>query len=475
MLLHGGAKPVPVAEPLESDKSKAPKAPLGDDLDGPDIASRMAAKVFYAFHDPANPGASEPIRAQLVAAVDPALAQNATSAVRLIPAYVEVEGVTEGSKAIENARTRIDDDKTLTTEQRAVLDETLDDLDGLYSLGSANLPKTTRERLEQRLGWSGRLALSFDLPSKDPMREEMLSGGGMLLAFLVCVGLGALAAVVAGFVLFTVAAVLIGKGKLRWRMDKPALGGSLGVEVLTVFLGAFLGLKLVMSLVHAAVEAGWLGTWLKAQGEQGMVVMTLVAQWIILPLVMLYPAWRGYPRSRVKRALGWHRGRGFLVEMLAGVAGYLACIPVYILAVLIAFGLMMLEHALRTNLSGGQEPGGPVNPIGDLLSQSALMAVLLIALATVWAPIVEESVFRGAMFRQLNARMGMVWAALISGTVFAMMHGYSASMFPPLIALGAGFALIRAWRGSLVACVTAHALHNGTVTIVMLVMFSLLK
>lgn len=56
-----------------------------------------------------------------------------------------------------------------------------------------------------------------------------------------------------------------------------------------------------------------------------------------------------------------------------------------------------------------------------------------------------------------------------------MMHGYSPSLFPPLIVLGSGFAIIRWWRGSLVASVTAHALHNGTLMVVMMLLFSLLK
>lgn len=466
-----GAKPVPTVEPVDPDAVKKPvrATPLGDDLDAPDIAGRLAVKMGIALS-----GGNEANKRQLTQLVNPEEQGDIEHSVRVVPAYTELVGKEEGLEMIERVRSLLANDERFDDAAHAAMETDLEDLTALYTDGSASLSPERRTRIEERLGWQGRLALSFDRPDTDPARAALLANGGWLLAFLILVGLGLICVVVGGFGMFVWAAVLFFTKKLPQRLDRPALGGSLGVEVLVVFLTGFLGLKIVLSVFAAGAAEGWFGEGLKNDGEGTFTAIALLAQWVVLPMVVLYPHLRGYNCERTRRAMGWHRGTGFGREILAGIAGYLACIPLYIGAVMVSLVLLMIEQAIKKELMG-HEPSGPVNPIGGMLSQSWWLAILVIALATVWAPIVEETVFRGGLFRQLSARMSYFWSAVISGTVFAMMHGYSPSLFPPLIALGAGFALMRVWRGSIVSCITAHALHNGTLTVMMLIMFSLLK
>jgi len=40
-----------------------------------------------------------------------------------------------------------------------------------------------------------------------------------------------------------------------------------------------------------------------------------------------------------------------------------------------------------------------------------------------------------------------------------------------LMLLGFGFGLLREWRGSLIAPITAHAMHNGALVLVMSALF----
>jgi membrane protease YdiL (CAAX protease family) len=42
---------------------------------------------------------------------------------------------------------------------------------------------------------------------------------------------------------------------------------------------------------------------------------------------------------------------------------------------------------------------------------------------------------------------------------------------PALMALGFIFAMLREWRGSLIAPITAHALNNGMVVTALLILF----
>ena len=69
--------------------------------------------------------------------------------------------------------------------------------------------------------------------------------------------------------------------------------------------------------------------------------------------------------------------------------------------------------------------------------------------------------FRGALYHNLRSRWGIVGSGFISGLIFATIHPQGLLAIPALTAMGFGFALIREWRGTLIASMTAHSLHNG--------------
>lgn len=89
--------------------------------------------------------------------------------------------------------------------------------------------------------------------------------------------------------------------------------------------------------------------------------------------------------------------------------------------------------------------------------------VLGLLSAVVWAPIVEETLFRGALYRFLRTRIGVVAAVLLSAAVFGAIHPYGGTGLVHVAVLGVLFACLREWRGSLIAPVVAHALHNGSI------------
>ena len=55
----------------------------------------------------------------------------------------------------------------------------------------------------------------------------------------------------------------------------------------------------------------------------------------------------------------------------------------------------------------------------------------------------------------------MAPTVLISAFIFAVIHPQGLTAVPAIMALGATFALIREWRGSIIASATAHALNNS--------------
>lgn len=121
----------------------------------------------------------------------------------------------------------------------------------------------------------------------------------------------------------------------------------------------------------------------------------------------------------------------------------------------------------------GAPQAPPTNPMIELIEHAdPLLLALFFVMATVWAPLCEELIFRGAVYRHLRAYFPAVVAGLFSGVLFAFMHNYGPLLTPPLITLGFVFCMMREWRGSLVASITAHALHNGSL---LLVLFSLIR
>ena len=85
--------------------------------------------------------------------------------------------------------------------------------------------------------------------------------------------------------------------------------------------------------------------------------------------------------------------------------------------------------------------------------------LLLMAFALFEAPLVEEPLFRGVMFRGFAKAMP-AWAAMAaSGFVFALIH-VNAATFLPLWYLGVAFAWLY-WRtGTILAPMAAHFLFN---------------
>lgn len=102
-----------------------------------------------------------------------------------------------------------------------------------------------------------------------------------------------------------------------------------------------------------------------------------------------------------------------------------------------------------------QEPVLLVQQGGTALERALLYATIIVV-----APICEEFVFRGGIFRYLHRRMPLALSAGISGLVFASIHG-NLFVLAPLTILGAAFAIAYRLTGSLFTCIFMHAVFNS--------------
>lgn len=198
-------------------------------------------------------------------------------------------------------------------------------------------------------------------------------------------------------------------------------------------------------LFSLVLVGGIAGALAAATGSQ----LPLLLNWLCAG-TLAWPLLRGKSPEELRLALGWYRGAGVLREMLAGLKAYATAMP------LLALGLA--ATALVSRYSGEK----PSHPVLDWVQDPSPGALAVAAfLAVVWAPICEESVFRGAFYSYLRGYLGRVGAGLGVGLAFAAIHPQGIAGIPFLATLALALALTREWRGSIIASVTLHAVHNG--------------
>ncbi len=114
-------------------------------------------------------------------------------------------------------------------------------------------------------------------------------------------------------------------------------------------------------------------------------------------------------------------------------------------------GIAKVGNLLRTASSGGVYV---IKLTGIDPSHGVALALLVVV-----TPLVEEVVFRGALFRGWRVRWSPVVALLVSSAVFGALHPQGVGAF----LLGATYALLYTRTRSLWASVLAHGLNNAMV------------
>ncbi len=330
-------------------------------------------------------------------------------------------------------------------------------LRAIYSEGPAALDDDQKKLLRERHGWFADLALTFGAQPADPARAGALSPCyRALFGVLTLVGVLVIAGL-AGFVLLIVAIVLGAGGKLQPRFQRDI---GLTERENRALLETPVVLLLGLVLIHAAVDyaGGHSSPAMQALAGFGLPLQFGLA------ICVLWPLLRGFSFTRLLQAYGWHFGRGLFRELGAGFLGYLAGLPIVAFALVVTFILLTIQTALSKNAAA------PSHPIVESVGEGGVLGALAIyALASGWAPFVEETTFRGAFYRHLRRWVGPVASGMLTGFFFAVVHPQGWATVPVLMALGFVFAMLREWRGSLVGPMLAHALHNGFIVTLILV------
>jgi membrane protease YdiL (CAAX protease family) len=202
-------------------------------------------------------------------------------------------------------------------------------------------------------------------------------------------------------------------------------------------LAAFLGVSLVI---------GGAARYLKLSETAAMAIE---GAFVITSVILIL-------RARLGRGQTGFAAVGITKENLSehvffGILGALANVPVvFAMAVLGATlfsGLPPAVHPIQTQLNGH-------TPAATLL--------VLLLLASVQAPLLEESMFRGALLPAFSSVLrSPIWAGIVSSCLFAVIHPTGIPAWPALAAIGGMSSYLSYRTKSLVPSLVMHAVHNG--------------
>lgn len=140
----------------------------------------------------------------------------------------------------------------------------------------------------------------------------------------------------------------------------------------------------------------------------------------------------------------------------------------YAAAVGLAFASLPLVLAVNAGMQALM--GGTMrNPQLDVLAPFAASwngLLMMLAMAGVVAPFVEEVVFRGLLFGWLRPRIGLVVAMIASALAFGAVHAIPA-LIPALTVQGLFFAWLYARSDSLWPSVVMHGTFNAVMSILL--------
>jgi membrane protease YdiL (CAAX protease family) len=353
-------------------------------------------------------------------------------------------------------RARVDSGEVQAdAEFRTVLDATVELVDAAGAPGTRAIAEDRCEAVERALGPTGRMLVAEALGRTDEL-AKLEASGATALAAIVLVGLVALLLGLAGLAMLAVFVVLAALGRTKGVPPVPGDRNHVYAEMFAVWLVLYVGLGRAWDLLAPQLVARGAPV---PTADVDLLISVLCAV-VAGALGMCWGAQRGLGWRGVREGLGLVRPSA--MDVVWGVATWSMGI------VLLAggLGIAMLLAALL-----GDGNVRPTHPVQQMIEDSGTTGLLLTyALACVCAPVFEEVFFRGALYRNLRTGLGRwgalgapVAAAVLSSALFAAIHPQGLIFVPVLGSLALAFCIMREWRGTINASIVAHAINNGVV------------
>ena len=176
--------------------------------------------------------------------------------------------------------------------------------------------------------------------------------------------------------------------------------------------------------------------------------------------------------------MGWHCGDKPLKEWGMGFFAYCHLLPI-LGVIVIAFYLYMNATSFGTGNENSFEPDTQgAHPIVVAFNGASKFDLfVLFCQLSIVAPLVEEVMFRGVLYRHLREwsvrwgrRLSIVISTFISCLIFAAVHPQGLIAIPVLMSIATVLVFAREWRGSLLPGIVAHGMNNGLVFLYILIL-----
>jgi membrane protease YdiL (CAAX protease family) len=418
----------------------------------------------------------------------------------------ELGGPTEALQELDDLNQRVSRRKIHPTETQQKIRDILGRLYVDYAHGDLAAPSLSdedRDLLKSELGWAGRLALAPDRgPNQDDLQVLAVETVTSLTTPNLASGITQLLAVHRFQDAYTLDERRADERRALLDSARSTAKIELGVILVGISLAifGFIGLVLLVALyltghvqahfrlgsasggVYAEAFAVWMVLFLVAHFAIEFEVKylpTYTGRWLVhlganIAVALAAFAWpviRGVSLRQVCQDVGLTFGKRPWMELLLGPVGNILAIPLLIAAIVVISMAMKVQTQL-SELSPQDNftlDNIPAHPITEVLARpDPWVRFHVFLLACVMAPVIEELMFRGFLFRHLReltgdlGRVGSFFvSALTVSFVFAVIHPQGLFGIPALMALAFSFALLREWRGSLVPCMIAHGLNNA--------------
>ena len=215
-----------------------------------------------------------------------------------------------------------------------------------------------------------------------------------------------------------------------------------GLLMISVMLGIGLGVLSAAGL-HVKVAD------LNAYPLKAVVLTVIQTLWFGLLMVFLFFFVRVRYQSPFWKTIGWRALRPSTLPPAAGA----------LLAVLGGLGLAIAVAVVSSFVKTKTKL-----PIEEFFHdrQSAL---LLMSMAVLLAPLVEETVFRGYLYPVLARSLGVMGGVVVTGTLFGLMHAPQLRGGTGQIALLVGVGIVLTWvrakTGTVLASFLVHLSYNS--------------
>jgi membrane protease YdiL (CAAX protease family) len=253
-----------------------------------------------------------------------------------------------------------------------------------------------------------------------------------------------------GFVPAPIPTTVDGRPRSTWGWFE-----GIGVYFLALLVGGFAALPVLAALGDTSVNGAIGRSEILATIAQDLVTTGVLVFW----LARWHKEWRQAMALPPAAAQIWR-------DLLYGAVAGLILVP--------AVGLVSVGIEAIFRAAVGHQVAAPEQVRQGL---SVLARAFLILLAVVIAPISEELIFRGVLFRAVRDRHGFWPAALASAIPFGLVHYVPSPAIDALVLqltmvfTGIGLAWVYERRGTIVASMAAHMAFNvvGLVAILGLV------